>query len=291
MGSLIGPVGALEGLKCAASLSVQGVADDVLSVRPALDGTEYAQVSAVRPNRVWSLSAVSKPEGMHLHAQLREYMRGMRRPLVFYPEDAQVENMLDPESSLMDPSRWSSNMLPGMGARVQPWGADGPRFYRSGATPDPAQGGTTASRTVWLQGIPVPHDRDVSVSVVVTAYTGTPAVVTVNELGIDGAVIGTQTVQARGVLERAAITLHTSPQTVAVSLAVRDAVTIVAPAVTLTPEPLPWVEGQGCMNAVLVGPASKDVYRAHYTTTGWGRRSTYGWTVREIGRGGMSHAW
>ena len=248
MGGLLGPVGGLRELKCASSLEVEATDSSVASIVADLDGGEHVQLRARRPSRVWQVGVgTARPEDMAALHQLERVQRG-RSLFAYYPEDAQVENMLDPDASLMDVRRWT-DVIPG-GARVLPDdGLPGPRFEESAATsPD----GTWAH----LSNIPVPLERTITASIYLTPYVGMAAHFWVDELRMDGStlrVYKASTPVATGAnadettLRRIAHTFTTSPETVAITYGVSRAATVVAPALTLTDAPLPWMVGAGCV--------------------------------------------
>lgn len=282
MGGLLGPVGGLRELKCASSLEVEATDSSVASIVADLDGGEHVQLRVRRPSRVWQVGVgTARPEDMAALHQLERVQRG-RSLFAYYPEDSQVENMLDPDASLMDVRRWT-DVIPG-GARVLPGdGLPGPRFEESVATsPD----GTWAH----LSNIPVPHERTITASVHLTPYMGAAAHFWVDELRMDGSTLlvhKASTPVATGAnadettLRRISHTFTTSPETVAITYGVSRAATVVAPALTLTDAPLPWMVGAGCVSAVLMAPMSKNVQLA-IPGVPWGSRSAHTWTVREI---------
>lgn len=173
-------------------------------------------------------------------------------------------------------------MRPGWWAGVQRGGssiepdATGPVFMHSAS--GPADGGW-----VHLTGVPVPYWRDVTVSMLLSAYEGQTARLVVTEVGIDGADGPSREVSTSGVRERVTMTFRTAGETVSLRFAVSGAVTIARPQVTLTDGPRDWVPGQGCRHAVLVGPAGEAVQLA-IPGRSWGRRSSYGWSIREVRR-------
>ena len=282
MGGLLGPVGGLLELKCASSLEVEAADSSVASIVADLDGGEHVQLRVRRPSRVWQVGVgTARPEDMAALHQLERVQRG-RSLFAYYPEDSQVENMLDPDASLMDVRRWT-DVIPG-GARVLPDdGLPGPRFEESVATsPD----GTWAH----LSNIPVPLERTITASIYLTPYVGMAAHFWVDELRMDGStlrVYKASTPVATGAnadettLRRISHTFTTSPETVAITYGVSRAATVVAPALTLTDAPLPWMVGAGCVSAVLMAPMSKNVQLA-IPGVSWGSRSAHTWTVREI---------
>lgn len=282
MGGLLGQVGGLEELVCASEVQVGPVTDSVLSIRTALDGTEYVQLRASRPPRQWQVSVSTATPGQARDLyQLEALARTNRMAFVYYPEDSQVENMLDPESSLMSRRRWT-NVMPG-GARVP---LDdllpGQRFLASASTrPD----GTWAH----LSNIPVPRDRTVTCSVRLVPYQGQTAYFHVDELRMDGSTLRVHEASTDGVLHRLVHTFQTSHETVALTFGVSRAAGVAHPCLTLTDAPAAeWAVGAGCMSAVLMAPPTKTVQLA-IPNLSWGSRSAHAWTIREIGRGTPGH--
>lgn len=288
MGGLLGPVGGLEELRCASSLSEAPASSDVMSITPVGTGREYAQLTSAPTARAWDVEAgTARPQEMHPLRQLSRWQRRNRSTLVYYSEAAQVENMLEPGASLMaladpddeapQPQTWTG-MSPG-GSRILPDGhLPGPRFLDSGAT-------AIDGRWAHLSNIPVPSGRQVTASIYLTAYAGHTAHFWVDELDLMG-----QTIQpvrkatTTGVLQRLAFTFTTQPHTVALTLGVSRAATAVAPQLTLTSGPIDWVEGQGCTSALLMAAPSRQVQLA-IPEVSWGSRSAYSWQIRELSRG------
>ena len=218
MGGLLGPVGGLRELKCASSLEVEAADSSVASIVADLDGGEHVQLRVRRPSRVWQVGVgTARPEDMAALHQLERVQRG-RSLFAYYPEDSQVENMLDPDASLMDVRRWT-DVIPG-GARVLPGdGLPGPRFEESVAT-------STDGTWAHLSNIPVPHERTITASVHLTPYMGAAAHFWVDELRMDGSTLRVHkasTPVATGAnadettLRRISHSFTTSPETVAIT--------------------------------------------------------------------------
>ena len=283
MGALLGPLGGLEEIKCATSLSVAPVAETMLSVLRALDGTEYGQLGKVRRNREWSVEVgTARPEQIERLYQLFHFQQVQSRPFVFFPEDAQVENMLDPNAANLDPARWVG--LTTGGARALPLEHGTTRFLSSGMTP-------TNGDWAELAGFPVPYQRTVTVAATVSAYAGRTAEFVVVENGMDGQPILEHPMSTTedGVLERLSTTFETAKNTATLTLKIRHANTIATPQVTLTDRPVEWAAGAGCVNAVISSGPSKDVQLAFDIAHDWGRRSGHGWTIREMGNPNWGH--
>lgn len=290
MGALIGPVGGLQEVRCASSLEIAPVGPEVLSITETVGGAEFVQVSMRGRSRQWGVDvATARPHEMTSLVQMTRRTRTHQETLVFYSEDAQVENLLDPDASLMGlagadgakPGRTWSGLSQG-GARLLPGvHLPGPRFEVSGVTSPDGQWGA-------LSGVPVPHLRTVTASIYVTAFQGQTAHFHVVEVGMDGQPVRTHETSTRvgsdgeAVLDRLAHTFDTTPQTVAVTLAVAGAATVVAPQLTLTDRPVEWADGQGCVSAVLMARPSKRVQAAYMAPNDIGRRSAYSWQVREV---------
>lgn len=218
MGALFGPLGGLDELPCATSLSESPTGSVVLSETRALDGTVCAQVAPESSNRVWDVQVgTARPEQAQILAQAARYQRRRARPHIFYSESAQVNNLLDPDASLMSPARWT-NLTEG-GSRVRPFDEPG-LFLESGSTP---QDGTWAH----LSNIPIPYGRTVTVSIVLTAYPGQTAHLWIDELGMDGATLpGVRKLSTTGTLQRITTTFETAGSTVALTLGVSRALTL-----------------------------------------------------------------
>lgn len=279
MGALFGPVGGLESLPCAASLQ-RGSAPAVASRTRSADGTLHVDMEPARTHRVWDVGAGARPEDAALLHELVAYQRELLAPFVFYPEDALVENVLDPEAARMDLRRWEG-LLPG-GARSLAWpqGTSVPRFLSS-----------ASCRGVGVRGrlvrVPVPRETTVTVSAYLSAFKGSTATLYVYELDPEGVTIreaGRAT--TTGVLDRTVVSFTTGLRTSVLTIEVSNAATVAAPAVTFTRTAQPWAPGAGCLNAVLTGAPTKDVILAFETETGWGRRASYSWTIEEVGKVG-----
>ena len=280
MGGLLGPMGGLRELRCASDLSEEYVRGNTRSITEDADGGEHAQLYDVRPNRQWTVAAgTATPWEMAELTQLS--LRQLRSgPLTYYSESAQVQNVLDPSAALMD-VEWWHNILPG-GARVLPdgLGLPGPRFEVSGGC---QMDGSWAQ----LDGIHVPENRDVTVSVYVSAYAGRTATVRVDELGYDRRELRMHQASTDGVLVRMPFQFKTLGETTQLRLSVRDAVTVVAPQVTITRGlPAGWAEGAGSQAVLLSAPPARQAQLA-LPDVSWGVRSSYSWQIREIGRNGI----
>lgn len=283
MGGLLGPVGGLEELKCASSLDREPAADTLLEVVRAADGTEYAHAAPTRANRSWSVSVdTARPEQIERLEQLALLQQAQRRPLVYFPEDALVENMLDPAAAEVHPARWVG--ITTGGARAIPLEHGTVRFLSSGMSPS---NGSWAS----LAGFPAPFLRTLTVSAVLSAYPGLSAALSVVEHAMDGTEVREHLVQTSvdGVLERLHATFETAHETATLTIRVKNANTIAVPQVTATDTVMPWAAGAGCMNAALVGPPSKSVQLAFVIPNDWGRRSAHSWSIREIGHHTNGH--
>ena len=240
-GGLLGPVGGLEQVWFTSKESMSKGSRFV--TRTALSGRSHAQVLP-RQARTWACEIpYDAPQEGQILDQLETWVARQREPLVWYPADALGTNMLDPDASQMDPSWWT-NVLPG-GARVQPGdGLPGPRFLSSAST---SSSGTWAH----LSSIPVPHNTTLTASVYLSAWDGQTAYFWLDELGIDGATVRVHKATTPGVLQRLSHTITTTPETVALTFGVARAVTVAAPALTLTDHVRKWGVGRGCMSALV----------------------------------------
>lgn len=281
MGGFLGDWGGLEELKCASGLEVSPLEDSFYPRRVSLGGTRRAQLRPARPHRVWSVDVgTATPAEMERLAQLAERQRVNATTFVYYPEDALAENMLDPAATFMDRRRWS-DLVTGGGPRTANLEHPTVRFLHSAAT---AQDGTWA----WLRRVLVPHQRTLTVSAILTAYTGKTAQLVVNELDMTDTVIRQHAVGTTGVLQRLSHTITPTPQTVAITIAAHYAATLAAPQLTLTDHVVDWSEGAGCMSAIVVAPPTKSVQLA-VPGLAWGSRAAYSWRIEEIGHPSQGH--
>lgn len=277
MGGLLGPVGGLEELACATELQAAPAVDSVLKTTTALDGAEFVQVRASTPPRVWDVSVgTAAPEEMKILGQLERQTRLYRQTLVYYPEDALAENMLDPDAALMSPRRWTDVMPGGPQAQLTDH-LPGPRYLWAAAT-------NPNGAWAHLSNIPVPHQRTLTASLYVVPYKDDQAHFWVDELDPNGQTVTVRKLQTTTVKGRLVFTFTTHPRTVALTFGVARAAAVMMPALTLTDTVRDWAEGAGCMSAVVMGPPRKTVQLA-VPDLDWGSRSAFGWTIREIGRG------
>lgn len=288
MGGLIGPRGGLRELRCATELRVTP-GTGIISVTRSLSARDHVQVSTATPTRTWDVDVgTATPETMNQLDQLERVSRMQRETLTYYPEHSLLDNMLDPDASLMGMNRWT-NAYPA-GARVLPGdGLPGPRFESSAST---SPTGTWAN----LSDVPVPHNVELTASVYVTPYLGQAAHFWVDELRMDGSthtvhkastVVADATNAAASTLYRLSHTIRTAGETVAITFGVSRASAVAAPALTMTSTPQAWVVGAGCMSAMITSPASQSVQLA-IPGAHWGRRSSYGWQIQEIGAGALT---
>lgn len=240
-GGMLGPVGGLEQVWFTSTEAMSKRSRFV--TRTALSGRSHAQVLP-RQARTWACEIPhDAPQEGHSLDQLEAWAARQRDPLVWYPADALGTNMLDPDASQMD-TGWWTNVEQG-GARLLPGaGLPGPRFLSSGST---SPSGTWAH----LSNIPVPHNTTLTASVYLSAYEGQTAYFWLDELGIDGATVRVHKAHTPGVLERLSHTITTTPETVALTFGVARAVTVAAPALTLTDHAREWGIGRGCMSALV----------------------------------------
>lgn len=242
-GGMLGSVGGLEQVWFTSKESMSKGPRFV--TRTALSGRSHAQVLP-RQARTWACEIpYDAPQEGHALDQLEGWVARQRDPLVWYPADALGTNMLDPDASQMD-TGWWTNVEQG-GARLLPGGGlPGPRFLSSGST---SPEGTWAH----LSNIPVPHNTTMTASVYLSAYEGQTAYFWLDELRIDGTTIEGRVHKATtpGVLQRLSHTITTTPETVALTFGVARAVTVAAPALTLTDHVREWGIGRGCMSALV----------------------------------------
>lgn len=281
MGGLFGPLGGLEELPCASTLAEAPAGDDVVREVRADDGTVYIQLAPQLANRVWQLSVgTSSPEDAAILSRVRGAWHRRSGPSVWYSEAAQAENLLDPEAALMSPARWSG-ITPGGGGILPDDYLPGPRFLESGATP---LDGTWAQ----LTRIPIPMNRTVTVSCVVTSYPTRSARLQVDEVALDGRTVRSHQRTTTDVRDRLSLTFPTTGQTTSLTLAAADAATVTDPQITLTDQARPWAPGAGCMNAYISAP-TREVQLAVPGIPG-GSLASYAWSIREIGHASMGYA-
>ena len=240
-GGMLGPVGGLEQVWFTSTEAMSKGPRFV--TRTALSGRSHAQVLP-RQARTWECEIpYDAPQEGQILDQLEAWVARQRDPLVWYPADALGTNMLDPDASRLDPSRWT-NVESG-GARLLPGdGLPGPRFLSSAST---SPSGTWAH----LSNIPVPHNATLTASVYLSAYEGQTAYFWLDELGMDGETVLVHKATTPGVLQRLSHTITTTPETVALTFGVARAVTVAAPALTLTDHVREWGVGRGCMSALV----------------------------------------
>lgn len=240
-GGMLGPVGGLEQVWFTSKESMSKGARFV--TRTALSGRSHAQVLP-RQARTWACEIPhDAPQEGQILDQLEGWLAGQSEPLVWYSADALGTNMLDPDASRLDPAWWT-NVMPG-GARVLPGdGLPGPRFLSSAST-------SPEGKWAHLSNIPVPHNTTLTASVYLSAYEGQTAYFWLDELGMDGETVRVHKATTPGVLQRLSHTITTTPETVALTFGVARAVTVAAPALTLTDHVREWGIGRGCMSALV----------------------------------------
>ena len=270
-GGMLGPVGGLEQVWFTSKEPMSKGARFV--TRTALSGRSHAQVKPRQP-RTWECEIpYDAPQEGHIIDQLEEWQARQRESLVWYPADALGTNMLDPAASQMD-TGWWTNMEQG-GARLLPGdGLPGPRFLSSGST---SPSGTWAH----LSNIPVPHNTTVTASVYLSAYEGQTAYFWLDELRIDGTTVRVHKAHTPGVLQRLSHTITTTPETVALTFGVARAVTVAAPALTLTDHVRPWGIERGCTSALVDVSARRPLW----TATGqhiYGAADATSFTITEL---------
>ena len=285
-GGMLGPVGGLEQVWFTSTEAMSKGPRFV--TRTALSGRSHAQVLP-RQARTWECEIpYDAPQEGHIVDQLEAWVARQRDPLVWYPADALGTNMLDPDASQMGTDWWED--VESGGARVLPGdGLPGPRFLSSAST-------SPTGKWAHLSDVPVPHNVELTASVYVTPYLGQAAHFWVDELRMDGSthtvhkastVVADATNAAASTLHRLSHTITTTGETAAITFGVSRASAVAAPALTMTPAPRAWVVGAGCMSALITSPASQSVQLA-IPGAHWGRRSSYGWQIQEIGAGALT---
>lgn len=271
MGGLLGPVGGLERLKGSSQLSIS--AETRYTFRTTLGGARKAYRGPTQ-RRVWEASvSTAKPEQWQMLSQLEAGLTP--GTLVWYDELSQVTNILPPDFSIGSPDYWDgANQA---GSRSGAYTHDGLRFLRS-VQGQPGQWVTANTE------IPIPYGHPVVVSAYVTGHSGGTAVLEIQELDPEGVVVALH--QSEGgtddVLVRHVLSFESSERTVAIRMRARNVLTLALPAITFTKEPVPWAVGRGCLNAV-VEVQEENVQAAYETPADYARRSSYSFTVTELG--------
>ena len=270
-GGMLGPVGGLEQVWFTSKESMSKGSRFV--TRTALSGRSHAQVLP-RQARTWACEIpYDAPQEGHALDQLETWVAHQREPLVWYPADALGTNMLDPGASQMDTEWWED--VESGGARVQPGdGLPGPRFLSSAST-------SPSGKWAHLSNIPVPHNTTLTASVYLSAYEGQTAYFWLDELGIDGATVEVHKATTPGVLQRLSHTITTTPETVAVTFGVARAVTVAAPALTLTDHVREWGVGRGCMSALVDVTGRSPLWTATSQHI-YGAADATSFTIREL---------
>ena len=278
MPGLLGPVGELWPVKCAASLRVS---DGPLGTATRMLSGLVRYQHAPAPRRVWDVSvATATPEEAATLAH-RAVRRGdVSRPWWWLSEEAQTANMLTPQVSTLEDGHRSGGSRATVSATlfsstdgwrplsVATQGGAGTIFFAPSATAVSAA---------------IPHDTTFTASAYFTRPAGnTDSSFRVQEIDQTGTVTKTHHAVCRtdNALTRLSITATTQATTVAVRLLAYKALAVADPCLTLTDKALPFAVGQGCSRAVL-HEVSHDVQRA--TTAAWDRRSAWDYQIQEVG--------
>lgn len=255
LGGLLGDLGGLEQVMFT---SKEAVAFGSRTVkRRAGSGRMHVDVRP-RAERVWSCSIdVDAPQEGYILDELQERQWRTGGTLIWYPADSQGTNMLTPEASQMDTAVWTDLTESGPRAikpayagdrpvQHPPWAPPAePRFLLSGSTD---VGGAWAH----LSMIPVPHQRTVTASVLITRTPGETGYFYVDELAADGTTLEVHEAYTNALgPTRLAHTFTTRFETVALTFGVSRAVRVAHPALTLTDHVMPWGIGRGCTAALL----------------------------------------
>ena len=278
MPGLLGPVGELWPLKCAASLRVSdGPRGTAVRMLSGLVRYQHAPT----PRRVWDVSvATATPEEAATLAHRAGRRGDVSRPWWFLSEEAQTANMLTPGVSMLEEGHRSGGSRATVSATlfsstdgwrplsVATQGGSGSIIFASSAT------GISAA---------IPHDTTFTASVYFTRPAGgEDSSFRVEEIDQTGTVTHTHYARCRtdDALTRLVITATTQTTTVAVRLVAYKPLAVADPCLTLTDRALPYAVGQGCSRSVL-HEASHDVQRA--TTMAWDRRSAWDYQIMEVG--------
>lgn len=274
MGALLGPVGGLEKVASPTTEPVEW--EPRITFREYVSGRRQVQMWPAPP-RDWACSENTvSPED----AALLQWMAGGHRfdlsnGLVWYSSYSQVTNMLTPEESFMGDGRkpgWTGGSVAGAGVT-----ADKTRYLLSRT----ASPGETIRLT---EPLPVPGQRDVTVSAYITSYPGPSATLRVVELDPMGDTVGTHpfTVPSDTHALRAAVSFTTSLRTDTLRIEVVGANMVTMPAVTLTRTVQPWAPGRGCRRAMII-LTGETPQLAFEVPNDWGRRHAQAFTIHEIG--------
>lgn len=279
MGALLGPVGELWEIKCAARLQESQASPRGVSMQMMSGLVRYQHAPA--PRRVWDVGLeTATPEQAATLAHRVRRRGDVARPWWWFSEEAQTANMLTPGTSMLEDGHRVG------GTRVTPSAtlfssSDGHRplsvVADSGASRVTLATAATAVSAAFL------HERTFTASVYFTRPLGSQdSSFRVQEIDQSGAVVTTHYAVCRtdDALTRLHITATTQVTTVALRLQAFRALAIADPALTLTDRPLPYAVGAGA-SRVVVHEASHSVQRA--TTDAWDRRSAWDYQIMEVG--------
>ena len=279
MGALLGPVGELWEIKCAAQLQESPASPRGVGMQMMSGLVRYQHAPA--PRRVWDVGVGTATPEQAASLAHRVRRRGdVARPWWWFSEEAQTANMLTPGTSMLEDGHRVG------GTRVTPSAtlfssSDGHRPLSVVA--DSGASTVTLATSTTAVSAAVPHGRTFTASVYFTRPTGNAdSSFRVQEIDQTGAVTTTHYAVCRtdDALTRLHITATTQVTTVALRLQAFKALAVADPCLTLTDRLLPFAVGLGA-SRVVVHDASHAVQRA--TTDVWDRRSAWDYQIMEVG--------
>ena len=277
MAAYLGPSGALTQIRCASQIHEEDATP--ITYRTSISRVRYAQVVAAhKTNRTWdvSWSEATTPEMVAYVRQISMGGYGLT-PLVYYSEQAAANNILTPQETMFAPGTYQSPYSQGgaVVASVESSSWDG-RLLRTLTT-------ATQDRLLVAGRIPVPAGVPYTVSAYLTAYDGVSARLSVAQRDAADRWVREDVAQtdAGAGLQRVHLTVHPSERTTQIQIQTIGALRVAGLAVSLTPGPVPWTDGQGCRSALVSRPSAQPYMMAIDPSIT--RRSAYGFTVTEVG--------
>ena len=279
MGALLGPVGELWEIKCAARLQESQASPRGVSMQMMSGLVRYQH--APSPRRVWDVGLETATPEQAASLAHRASRRGdLSRPLWWFSEEAQTSNMLTPQTSMLEDGHRVG------GTRVTPSAtlfSSSDQWRPLSVASGSGSSMITLARSATAYSAAMPHNRAFTASVYFTRPAGNQdSSFRVQEIDQTGTVTRTHYAVCRtdDALNRLHITATTQVTTVAVRLQAFKALAIADPCLTLTDRPLPYAVGAGAAR-VVVHDASHAVQRA--TTYAWDRRSAWDYQIMEVG--------
>lgn len=243
-----------------------------ISTATTLGGTKVAQVAAGPAHREWQVqTAATTPE---VAATMEAFLAGEFGvgPWWWIEVWAQTTNVLPPQVASLE-AAWRSTVH------------GGPVILPSG---DVAGRSLIASGTTYIDRpagsalrLPCVPSRPVTASAWLSSQGQDVAIIARDSAGATLATSSVGTTPGLG-LQRAAATLTPPEGTHHVIVRFRGSGRIVRPALTWTPQALPYGAGAGCQQA-LVADLNQDVIQAVNDTGARDRLATWSYTVLEVG--------